>query len=571
MKQFLYIGALILVLTSCGTKKVVRPNTGGMNSQADLAYIQTFHNALRYKVKGQTNDAIRAFDSCLVIRPTDDAAAFGLSQCYLQLDNKTKAAEYTELATKLDPNNIWYTQELGYMYYNQGKFVESEKCFAKMVKAQPANVDWLFAHADILKRLGRQNDAINSLNKMEDQLGVLPDLSIQKFELYLSLKQEEKGIQEIQKAREVYPDDLSLIGTLVDYYFSKREISKAQSMLVELVKNDPTNARANLALGDLYYRQMNKPEAYKYFKAAFEGTGIDIDTKMSVLLDIYEKQVIIDKELIELADLLILSHPNDAKGYSVKGDLLLRNNQKEEALAAYKNALKFEENKFPIWNQVLILEYELLKFEDLYKDARACSALFPTISNVQLLYTIACVQLDRFQEAIDAADMGKELVVDDPATESEFYAQKGDALFGLKKYKEGAESYDKALAIYPSNTLTKNNFAMRLALANMDLPKAERLINEVLENKPAQAPYLDTKGLILFKQSKFKEALAEFVKADELDKNNKNYTEHLGDAFFMLGDTSKALELWKEALSLGSKNKLLTKKIQSKTYVDPEY
>ena len=212
-----------------------------------------------------------------------------------------------------------------------------------------------------------------------------------------------------------------------------------------------------------------------------------------------------------------------------------------------------------------------MKFEDLYKDARACSALFPTISSVQLLYTIACVQLDRFQEAIDAADVGKDLVVNDPATESEFYAQKGDALFGLKKYKEGMESYDKAVAIYPSNLLTKNNYAMRLALANTDLPKAEKLINEVLESKPSQAPYLDTKGLVLFKQGKFKEALAEFTKADELDKENKNYTEHLGDAFFKLGDTEKALELWKKAQSLGSKNKSLTKKIQSKTYVDPEY
>lgn len=569
MKKFLYLFTLVLVLTSCGTKKTARP--GETNSQADVAYIQSFHSAMRYKIKGQTANAIQAFDSCLMIRPNDDAAAYGLSQCYLQLNNKSKAAEYTELASKLDPNNIWYTQELGYMYYNQGKFVESEKCFAKMVKAQPANVDWLFAHADILKRLGRQTEAIASINKMEDQLGVLPDLTIQKFELYLSLKQDEKGVQEIQKAREVYPDDLSLIGTLVDYYFSRREISKAQSMLVELVKNDPENVRANLALGDLYYRQINKPEAYKYFKAAFQGTGIDIDTKMSVLLEMYEKQPVVEKELIELADLLIENYPNDPKGYSVKGDFLLRNNDKAGALESYKKALSFEENKFPIWNQVLILEYELLKFEDLYKDARACSALFPTISSVQLLYTIACVQLDRFQEAIDAADMGKELVVNDPATESEFYAQKGDALFGLKNYEEGAASYDMALTINPTNLLTKNNYALRLAMANTNLPKAEKLISEVLEAKPNQAPYLDTKGLVLFKQGKFKEALGEFTKAEELDKENKNYIEHMGDAFFKLGDTSKALELWKKALSLGSKNKSLTKKIQSKAYVDPEY
>lgn len=569
MKHFLYICALLFVFTSCGTKKTTV--TGKTNSKDDLAYIQTFHNAMRYKVKGQTHNAIQAFDSCLVIRPTDDAAAYGLSQCYLQIDNKTKAAEYTELASKLDPNNIWYTQELGYMYYNQGKFTEAEKCFAKMIKAQPNNVDWLYAHSEILKRLGRQNEAISSLNKMEDQLGVLPDLSIQKFELYLSLKQDEKGIQEIQKAREVFPDDLSLIGTLVDYYFSKREIAKAQSMLVELVKNDPSNARANLALGDLYYRQMNKPEAYKYFKAAFLGTGVDIDTKMSVLLEMYDKQVVIDKELIELADLLIASYPNDAKGHSVKGDLLLRNNQKEEALVSYKNALAFEETKFPIWNQVLMLEYELLKFDDLYKDARACSALFPTISSVQLLYTIACVQIDHFQEAIDAADMGKDLVVNDPETEAEFYAQKGDALFGLKKIKEGIESYDKALEIDPKNLLTKNNYAMRLALANTDLNKAGKLIEEVLQASPKVASFINTRGLVYLKVQNYKAALEQFTIADELDKDNKDYVEHMGDAFFLLGDSAKALELWKKAQSLGSKNKSLSKKIQSKTYVDPEY
>lgn len=567
MKKVLYF-LVFLGTLSCGTEKKVTEKT---NSAEDLTYIEAFHNAIRYKIKGQYENAILAFDSCLRLRPTDDAAAFGLSQSYLLVNNVSKAAEYTQLASKLDPNNIWYTQELGYMYYNQGKFDQAELCFAKMVKAQPTNIDWLFGHADILKRLGRQADAIASLNKMEDQLGVLPDLSIQKFELYLSLKQEEKAINEINKAREVYPDELSLIGTMVDYYFSKREINKAQAMLVELVKADPSNARANLALGDLYYRQLNKPEAYRYFKAAFLGTGVELDTKMSVILEMYEKQVVIDKELLELADILIASYPESAKTHSVKGDLLLQNGNKQEALVSYKNALKYEESKFPIWNQVLILEYELLKFEDLYKDARACSALFPTISSVQLLYTIACVQLDRFQEAIDAADLGKDVVVNDPVTEAEFYAQKGDALFSLKKYGEGKAAYERAIAINSTNLLTKNNYAMRLALANMDLDIALKTIDEVLAKSGNQAIYIDTKGFVLFQKGKYKDALSEFTKADTLDPDNKSYVEHMGDAFSKLGDSVKALEFWKKAQTLGSKNKSLPKKIQTKTYVAPEY
>ena len=81
MKHFLYFCGLMLVFAACGTKKAA--TSGKTNTQSDLAYIQTFHNAMRYKVKGQTNNAIQAFDSCLVMRPTDDAAAYGLSQCYL--------------------------------------------------------------------------------------------------------------------------------------------------------------------------------------------------------------------------------------------------------------------------------------------------------------------------------------------------------------------------------------------------------------------------------------------------------------------------------------------------------
>lgn len=567
MKKTLYI-CYCLLLVACGSTKSANMK---QPSLADLQAIQTFHQAIRYKITGQYDKAILTFDSCLKMNPSNDAAAFGLSQSYLLSNNPSKAVEYTQLASKLDPSNIWYTQELAYMYYNIGKFEQAEPCFAKMIKAQPANIDWLFGYADVLKRLKKEPEAISTLNKMEEQLGVLPDLSLQKYELYMAMKQEDKALQEIHKARKDYPDELALIGTLIDYYFSKNEVPKAQEMLIELVKNDPQNARANLALGDLYYRQFNKTEAYKYFKASFQGAGVDIDTKMSLLMDLIRKQVVVDKEVLELADLLVQSNPNDAKPYTVKADILLQNGDKINALNAYREALKYDDTKFPIWNQVLILDYELLQFDDLYKDARACAALYPTIANVQLLYTIACVQLKRYQEAIDAANSGKELVVNDVVMESEFYAQKGDALFALQKIEEAKKEYEKALSVNPNAALIKNNYAMRLALANTDLSLALKTINEVIEKNGNQAPFLDTKGFVLFQLGKYKEALAEFAKADALIPENKSFVEHLGDAFSKLGETEKALELWKKAQSLGSKNKSLSKKIQTKNYVAPEY
>lgn len=568
MKFFSVIVFVGAFLIGCRSSKDV---AGSTKSTIDPKYIATFHNGVRYKVKGQIKEAVQSFDSCLVMRQDDDAVAYALAQCYQMLKEPGKALEYTEKASKLDPNNAWYTQELAYLYYGQGKLNESEKCFAKLIQKEPRNVDFLYGRAEILKQLNRQQEAIDMYNKVEDQMGVVPEISIQKFELYRSIKQDAKGIEEINKARKTYPDDLSLIGTLVDYYFNTNQIPKAQEMLAELVKADPSNARAHLALGDLLYRQFKKDEAYVHFKKAFEGNGLELDLKMQVLVDLYNQQAVVDNRLLELAETLLQNYPNDAKPLSILGDIYLKKNDNATALRYYQQAIQFETNKFALWNQVLIMEYELKKFEDLYRDSRACSALYPAQISVQLFYVIASNQLGRYQEAIDAADVGKELVINDPETEAEFYAQKAQAEFSLKQTATGIADYEKALKISPKNLTIKNNYAMHLALAKMQLDKALNLIGEVLLEAPENPVFLDTKGLIYFKQGKYDDAYTLFVNCVAKNDQESQYFDHLGDAYSKLGNNIKAVENWKQALNLGSRNKAINKKIETKTYVDPQF
>ncbi len=566
MKLFVPFVFLLLVFAQCRT-----PKDSNVVSAADYPYIRTFHEAVRLKAKGQYREAIIAFDSCYTARPTDDAAAFGLAQCYLLLNDQANASKYTEAASKLDPRNKWYTQELAYMYYNQSKFQESANCFEKLVAAEPRNVDWWYGYAEVLKRTGKYQAAIDAYNKMEDQTGTIPDLAIQKFELYLLLKQPEKGIQEIDAARKEFPEELSLIGTMVDYYFETRQMDKGQAMLEELVKNDPQNGRAYLFLGELYARQGKKQEAYKAYKGAFNGTGVDIDQKVNVLLYFYETQLTIEPEVFELANILVNDYPNDAKPYSILGDLYLQNKQKTEALDSYKKALKLDDTKYAIWNQVLLMEYENRQFDSLYKDARLAAATFPSMVNVQLLYTIACVQVERYTEAIDAAEIGKELVVNDKVLEGEFYAQEGEAYFLQKNTQKGVELYEKAMKTDPSNLLTKNNYATRLALNNMELQKALELIQSVSAKAPESGAFMATHGLVELKLAHYQDGLSLLKKANELQPNDRNYVEYLGDAYYFTGDQNSAVEMWKKALTLGCKNKVLEKKIATRKYFDPVY
>jgi len=77
--------------------------------------------------------------------------------------------------------------------------------------------------------------------------------------------------------------------------------------------------------------------------------------------------------------------------------------------------------------------------------------------------------------------------------------------------------------------------------------------------------------MILFKEGKFSEAKEKFAQAHSLNAKDRNYADHLGDAWSKAGDAEKAVEFWKLAKSLGSPNKIIDKKIQTKTYYAPVY
>jgi tetratricopeptide (TPR) repeat protein len=570
MRIFSLILAAGLLFSACGTQKQAASKPAAVASASDYPHIQKFHEGLRYKSKGQYDEAITTFQECLALQPDDDASAFALAQCYLITKRRSQAITYTEMAAKLDPENIWYTQELAYMYFEEGKLDQAEKAFQKMVAAQPQNIDWIFGYAEVLKRQGKPQQAIDAYNRMEDQLGSLPDLALQKYDLYVRMKQDARALSELEKARQVYPDDPNLLGALVDHYFQRNDLQKAKDILLEMVRINPANGQAHVALGDIYMRENNKAEAYPHFDAAFRDDAVRMEVKMSVLKTFYDQPGAPESEVIGLAKTLAEANPSDANAQSVYGDILLKAGRDEEALQAYKAALQRSGSEFAVWNQVLMMEYRMQRFEDLYRDARACAALFPTLPNVQILYAIASVQTGRYQEAIDASEVGLSLVVNDKVSEAEFYAQMGEAYFKLKKPAEARDSFDKALGLDPQNIFTKNNYAMMLASYSTDFVKANQLIDEVLVQYPREANYVDTKGFILFREGKYPQARTEFEVAIELSPETAAFTEHLGDVYARTGDTKKALELWNAARAMDKKNNpTLDRKIQTKAYHDP--
>lgn len=568
--KLLYIAAFTALVSACGSLK--KPKETEVFVKPDYAYIEKFHEGVRLKQRGQFAEAIAAFEACRTVNPNDDAVQYALSELYLQTQQLTKSMEAIQRASKLDPNNQWYLEELAYMHFQNKNYTEAAKLFQKLTEKEPKNVDWLFSYAESLMRSKDTPGAIKVLDKLEQQVGVNPQLSIEKFRLYRQVRQDDKALNEITTALKTYPKDAQLLANLVDYYFEKNQQEKAYDYLIQLAEADPGNGSAHMVLAQYYDRKGDRKSSYESLKKAFASEEIDIDKKMSILLSMYDTQPKLDPEMFELVDVLVAAYPDNSKVYAIQGDFYLKSDQKEAALKAFQKALEYDQSRFAIWDQVLIMEYQAQDYERLYEDSKKCLELFPTMVNVYLLHGIGAIQTKRFDEAIDALNTGQELISrGDVFMKAEFLSRKGEAYFGLKKNKEAKESYDESLKLDPENILTLTNYSYQLALAKIDLDKAETMIRKVLVKSPEDSRYLDTYGWVLFQQGKFADAKVKFTEAYKSKSDDKLVVEHLGDVEFKLGKPAEAVEFWKKAKALGATNKNLDKKIERKEYYEPVY
>ena len=537
----------------------------------DAAYIRSFHEGVRLKLNGQDQEAIDKFNACLLLDEKDDAAHFALAQIYLNQENFNQAAVHTLKASEIDPKNEHYQSELAFMYVELKKFSEAVSVFEKLLKKTPNNQTYYAGAAECYAKMGDAKKGLDLLNRMENNLGANPGISIEKFKLLVSIHRDEEAIEVLKNAKKKFAGEPMIIANLVDYYMQQKRFQDGFDLLKELVAVDPNNGMALLMLGDMQMQTGDSKNGLQNLKAAIKSEGPSLDQKMNILIAL-QGQEVMDPDMESLVKYMRTKYPKQAKAHSISGDYYFKVNQIVEALESYKNAVKCDPNVFPIWNHILLLEYQFQQFDSLAVDAEKCNSFFPTQPLPYFLQGTALNQQRKFERALTILQTGFDYIVNDADLQAECQGQIGEAEFGLNHAKEGVSAYEKALKLSPKNSFVKNNFAYQLALHELDLEKANQIIDEVLSTLPNEARYLDTKGLILFQQGKYADAKTYFERACGTAKSNdKTCIEHLGDVLIMLGDMEGALSYWLKAKELGSANKMLNEKITQKKYAKPVY
>lgn len=573
---FILIFSTVLFL-GCSSSKEVSQKAAKKNNKVALSELPekdqiqfkfVFHNANKERILGNYQLAANLFSQCTRIAPMESAPYFELATIFDLSKEKNGALGYAAKAVELDPDNYWYRVVYAQSLQKTGDTENAIKQYNELIKQNPKNVDLYFDLAGIQLYSKKYEEAIENFDKIEEIVGVNEEISIQKEKIYLKLGDVDKAAGEIQQLINAYPDEIMYKVLLADLYIANEIPEKAFDIYQEILKKDPNNAYVNLSLYDYYKVKKEDKKALESAKKAFASNILDIDTKMQVLLSYYpstKTDMTLKKEVFELNKILISTHPDEAKAYTIYADFLYQAKELELARDNYLKATTLDNSKFAIWSQLLFIESELQDYDGMLRDSKKALELFPNQSLFYFFYGATNLQKKEYEEAAEYLLIGKDFVIDNPELLGQFYSNLGDAYNGLKEYEKSDEAYENALKIDDKNIYVLNNYGYYLSLRGKKLERAAELSALCNKIEPNQSNYEDTYAWILYKQGKYLEAEEWLKKAlKNGGQSNPVILEHIGDVYAQLKNLEKALEYWILAKEKGAKTEFLDRKIADK-------
>lgn len=526
-----------------------------------------FFEALRYKALGNLEAAAEKFQHCVRIDGGQSAPLYELALISLSLKEPNQALFFIESACSISPKNHWYQQLLAEVYLANQQYKKAIQAFTQLLETQPGNQEWHFQLASAYLQDNQLKKAINVYDQMEQYIGVDEMLIMQKQRIYMQLGDSKSAIKELQKWQEAAPNNLQPYGVLAEFYLLEGNQEKAIKTLEEILTIDPQNGKAQLTLSDLYRNNGQTQRAFESLKKAFAST-LGIDAKMRVLLtyyDLTEGDTTLREQAFQLLEVLSTTHPTDAKPYTIAGDYYYREGDFKAAKSNFEKALEYDKSRFPIWQQLLIISFDLKEYDQVVDYADQTTELFPSQPMGYLLGGMANLQLKAYDAAISVLNTGKMMVIGNDELQAQFYSSLGDAYHALEENKLSDDSYEASLALSPHNTYVLNNYSYYLSLRKERLDKAREMMAICTSLNPGIASYEDTYGWVFYQSGYYDKALEWLSQAMENGgASSSTIVEHFGDALFQLGQEPAAVEYWIKAKSLGSKSEWIDKKIADK-------
>ena len=545
-------------------------------------YDATFLDALCQREKGNSDAAFDLLRHCVDIDSTRSEAYFYLAHYYGMLKQKDTMLRYIKKCVELEPSNTTYLETLANIYITQRQYAEGIEVLERLYDKSRDRDDVLGMLVQLYEQQQDYDKAIYTLNRLETHEGKTERLSIGKSGLYTQKGDKKAAISEMKQLADQYPNDNNYRCLYGNTLYVNGQKKKALAIFNQILKEDPDNRNALMAMLAHYNDQHDSVAAHKQIERILLNKSTSTEDRVTLM-----RQVIGESEqaggdsthVLQLFRQMLDLPQSDADLALFCATYMSLKKMPQDSIGqVLERALKIAPDNAAARLQLVSYAWQA---EDKDKVIALCSDARQYNPDEMAFYYyqgIAYYQKNQLDEALDAFQNGIGVITQqsDPAIVSDFYAVMGDIMHQKGMDREAFAAYDSCLQWKDDNIGCLNNYAYYLSIKGQQLDKAEQMSYRTIKAEPKNATYLDTYAWILFMQKRYSEAR---IYIDQTLQNDSDSAavllEHAGDIYYHAGDAEKALALWQQALEratddkeiTGPRKQVLIRKIKLKKYL----
>ena len=384
-----------------------------------------FLEAIRLKLNNEHSEAFNTLKKALQIDSTSSAALYEISPYYLYLQKNDSALAALQKAVKYAPDNFEYLMALADLSREMGHFDASIAYYEALVKKNPVKAELYYYLSSLYIQKEDIDKAIDALNALEDNVGMIEAISMQKYKLYKAIDKNEEAIQEIKKLAARFPTESKYQHMINDSYLDAW--GKSLQIAIYQENTDEIISICDSAL--TYFPDI--PEFYLY-----KGAAYHFKKEYKIALTVYQDGLAI----VPGDDKFLLS-----SFYGQIGDLSFLLKRKEEAYSAYAKALEYNENNVGILNNyAYYLSLDKIDLEKAERMAARCIQFQP--DNATYIDTYAWVLFQRGNYSL-AKFYIERAVSQSDLLNPEITEHYGDILYQLGNTDMAVSEWEKALLL----------------------------------------------------------------------------------------------------------------------------
>lgn len=558
---------LLLISSSLGgyaqEDKTPRPK------ESDIIIEKLFIEANREKILGNIDEAIHLYLEVLQKDNNNGATNYELARLYKRQNQYDKALLRAEKSMDLEPYNLLYAELYAFLLDKESNYKKLIELYASLCTKYSTNEDLHYNWGYFLTKIDKADQAIKVYNNLEKEVGVKEGISLRKYKLYQETGKEKKAGQELERLAAAYPNEVEYTILLARFYIVT-DFNKSQELYLKALKIDPNHPAANLAMAQSFLHSGDTAKYLKTLIASLEDSHHNLNQNLETLRALVNelsqgKLASHQNAILELSNKLVQINPQSASAAFLNSEILYSQKKYKEAAQGYLKAVPLLKNDLVLWEHLLESLYQSYNNKELQTKSNEMLEMYPNQAISFYYYGLGLFQQEKYSQAEKELKQAIDIATTNPELQEKAMRVLAKVYLASRQIDKANKTFNDCLVLMPNNLATINDYAFFIAKQNSDLPKAAKLVKEILEKEAQNPVFITTNAYILFRQGKFSAAEIEINKALDLGANqNPEALECAGDIQLKLGKESEAIKYWQKALDKSEPNSALTEKISTK-------